>query len=99
MESNYLIRLFLKAGRPEDHFVDLKEDYPLEEFCGTVPAVGDLILDPGVRPEQDRRDYRNRQLYEVVARYFLPHAHGDSSYVALVVKSRPAQKTEAEIVI
>ena len=54
MDTDYLIRLFLKAGRPEDHFVDLKEDYPLEEFCGTVPAVGDLILDPDVPQGQNR---------------------------------------------
>lgn len=57
-----------------------------------MPAVGDLILDPGVLSCLDRRDRKNRRMWTVVQRVFNPRDNAD--YIALVVQER--QPTEAE---
>ena len=77
---------------------DMKTEFTSEEFGNTVPAVGDLIVEPGVLSGKSRQDPANRVIYEVTARYFLPGAHGDDlTYVALVVSVRQAHEAERSI--
>ena len=76
---------------------DSGHEFDLKELADTVPAVGDTIVDPGVPQGKDRRDPTNRTILEVVARYFLPGAHQNDVYVAVVVKDRPAVEKEAVI--
>ena len=71
-------------------FDDMGESFPfensdryieLEEFGGCVPEVGDLILDTfSWRPRSKSRktdfgDPKERRMWEVTRRYFLPEAH------------------------
>ena len=91
-----VIRLFTREG---EYYVDLKEEYDISELAGTVPAVGDFIVDPGVLGGRDRNDPANRTIYEVISRYFLPMTRGnDISYVAVVVKIRTAEDSESDII-
>ena len=76
---------------------DAGNEFNLKELADTVPAVGDLIVDPGVLQGRDRRDPSNRTILEVVARYFLPGAHQNDVYVAVVVKERVALERESVI--
>ena len=92
-----VVRLYGKDD--EGRLYDMKDEYDLSELCNTVPEVGDQIVSPWVDASQDRRDFRNRQVYEITARYFLPRGHGDDvCYVALLVNKRPGQELEADLV-
>lgn len=96
-EKEIAIRLHIEnenTGRYED----IGWEYDFFHLANTVPVIGDLIVDPGVVKGLDRNNPANRTIYEVVARYFLPHAHGDDlSYAAIIVKPRPATDKEASI--
>ena len=92
-----LVRLYyIENGK----MVDMKHEFPIESLGGTVPVVGDLIVEPGVSGDRKRRMVAAyRDVYEVKARYFLPHAHGeDCCYVAVVVEDRKGRDDEFEIV-
>ena len=94
-KSTRLIRLYVEE---DGQLIDMKHEFELPDLAGTVPAVGDFIVDPGVVQGQDRNNPANRTIYEVISRYFLPHAHGDGlAYVAVVVNSRKATWSEVDI--
>ena len=79
--------------------VDMKHEFPVEYLGGTVPTVGDLIVEPGVSGDPKRRMVpAYRTVYEVKSRYFLPHAHDDTCYVVVVVEDRFGRDDEFEIV-
>lgn len=61
-------------------------EYGPEHFAGQVPAIGDMIVDPGVLQGLDRDDPQNRQIWKVVGRVFNPRDREDA--VALIVESR-----------
>lgn len=65
---------------------DFGNDFDPEHFAGQVPAIGDMILDPGVPSGNDRHDPRNREIWTVVGRVFNPRDNKD--YVSLIVESR-----------
>ncbi|MBO1080163.1 hypothetical protein [Roseomonas haemaphysalidis] len=67
---------------------------PLSSYGGTVPAVGDLIVEPGVARGLDRHDAANRIVHTVVARYFIS---GEAAHVHLVIEDRPGTRLEREI--
>ena len=46
------------------------DSYDPRQLGGHVPAVGDLIIDPGVPEGWDRGNPEARRIYEVTARYF-----------------------------
>ena len=54
------------AGKAFDGSVDFSP----EDFAGQVPAIGDMILNPGVSVGKKRGDPRNRQIWTVVGRVF-----------------------------
>ena len=72
--------------------------YDLTSLGGVIPAVGDLVVDPGVSQGKDRSAPENRAVYEVEARYFLPQTT-DSGYVriGLLVKRRQGRQEEINI--
>jgi hypothetical protein len=71
-------------------------EYDLAELGGTVPVVGDLIVDAGVLQGRDRSDPTNHTVCEVATRYFLPSA-AETVYVAVVVRERPGREEERQI--
>ena len=92
-----VIRLYRCVGNVLE---DTTEQFNLSQLAGTVPAVGDLIVDPGCLEGKDRENPVNRTIYEVISRYFLPGKHdedSEDSSVAIVVKERTASTTEASI--
>jgi hypothetical protein len=75
-----------------------REGYSIEEFGGVVPAIGDLIVYPGVPADSDRRDPASHTLYEVTRRYFKPAASENyGPRIVLVVQSRLGEKSEGDI--
>ena len=93
-ESIKAIRLHVYEN---DRLVDTREEYDISDLAGTIPVVGDLIVSPWVDGGKDRREPENRTIYEVISRYFLPGAHGEDSYVAVVVKERKAFESERDV--
>ena len=95
-----VIRLYddCENGRP---FEDREEEYDLDDFGGVTPAVGDRIVSPWVMKGLDRRDPNNREVFEVVRRYFQPmDASGtDRIYIFLVVRSQRATSDESDIAV
>jgi hypothetical protein len=75
---------------------DGQEDYDLSSFGGFLPAVGDLIVKPGVPVGLDRHDPQNREIWTVVGRVFNPRDLED--YVALIVDERPPHESEFSVV-
>ncbi len=61
-------------------------DFGLEDFAGQVPAIGDMILNPGVPEGKKRDDPRNREIWTVVGRVF--NSRDNKDYVSLIVGSR-----------
>lgn len=71
---------------PDGKIYDGQVDFGPEHFAGQVPAIGDIILNPGVVQGQDRRMPQNRQIWTVVGRVFNPGDNED--YVSLIVETR-----------
>lgn len=91
-----VIRLF--ANSPEG-LIDLEDEYELDYLCGTVPNIGDKILSPWIQDKALRKHPIGRIVYELEQRYFLPEKHGEGlCYVALVIKKRPGDETEREVI-
>ena len=65
---------------------DFGNDFDPEHFAGQVPAIGDMILNPGVSSGKDRHDPRNREIWTVVGRVF--NSRDNRDYVSLIVESR-----------
>lgn len=92
MTDAVTIRLHYRDG--EGVWQDDEHDYSLEDFAGFLPAVGDMILEPGVLASLDRNDPKNRRLMTVVHRVF--NARDMSNYVVLVVdKQAPTDAQKA----
>ena len=70
------------AGKAFDGSVDFSP----EDFAGQVPAIGDMILNPGVPVGKQRDDPRNREIWTVVGRVF--NSRDNKDYVSLIVESR-----------
>ena len=70
------------AGKVFDGSVDFSP----KDFAGQVPAIGDMILNPGVPVPKKRDDPRNREIWTVVGRVF--NSRDNKDYVSLIVESR-----------
>ncbi len=88
-----LIGLFLE--RDDGSSPEKVDDYEPAQFDHQVPAVGDLIVDPGVQEGQNRGHPENRTIYEVIARYFEPRDVGVR--IHLVVRARQGRRDEISI--
>jgi hypothetical protein len=93
-EPKTLVYLFIER----DGGYEAVDEYDLEALGGEIPAVGDLIVDPGVVQGRDRNDPANRDIYEVASRYFHPRTtdNGDV-FIALLVKVRQGRPEEINI--
>jgi hypothetical protein len=91
--SDTVIRIHKQSG---NDWEDLQLDFGLEDFGGCVPAIGDMILEPGVRQGLDRRDANNRKLWTVVQRVFNPR--DVANYVVLVVEEKVPTGRECTMV-
>ena len=91
----WAVRLYTKEA---NGLADTKIEFDDSELAYTVPVVGDLIVDPGVLDGLDRRVAQNRQVFEVLDRYFLPSPSRNPIYFALVVSMRPGGLWEHDIV-
>ncbi len=76
------VRLYYR--QPDGKMVDGEQDFDLKSFGGFLPMIGDLILDPGVLVNRDRREPQNRRMWKVVTRVFNPRDIEDC--VVLVVE-------------
>lgn len=76
------------------------DEYDLEALGGGVPAVGDLIVDPGVVQGKDRNDPADRDICQVVARYFHPRTTDSGDvFIALLVTARQGRREEINILM
>jgi len=92
--TDVTIRIYRREA--DGSTVDGQEDYDLSSFGGFLPAIGDLIVNPGVPQGLDRRDPQNREIWTVVGRVFNPRDLED--YVALIVEERPPHENEFSFV-
>ena len=68
------------------------------DVLGGLPEIGDLIVDPAVLEGLNRNDPSNRDVSEVVRRYFVPRDdEAGPAFVHLVVVTRLGTSGEAEI--
>ena len=75
---------------------DLSEDFSPTDFAGTIPRIGDAILQPGVPAPLDRSVHTNRTLWRVVDRIFNPRDL--ANYVLLVVEEEPITENRKSII-
>ncbi|MDE2997465.1 MAG: hypothetical protein OXU79_00130 [Gemmatimonadota bacterium] len=97
LEKEIVFRLHMYE---DEELIDLVEEYTLTAL-GDIPKAGDYIISPWVLPSLDRKDPKNRTIYEVVSRYFLPRNENEEEdwvYVALVVKERAMNKVESTLI-
>ena len=97
-KSEIAIRLY-ERHNDDGTLEDLRLEFPITEFGGTIPVPGDRIVDLWAAAVGERRRIpTNRTVFEVEARYFLPHAFGtDLVYVVLVITRRPGTDGEADL--
>ncbi len=89
-----IFRIYERAA--DGQIEDRQFDMTLDDFGGQCPAVGDLIVAPGVLSGRDRSDLDNRFLWTVVTRVFNPRDLPD--YIALIVEERAPTAAEAGFV-
>lgn len=87
------IRIYFRG--PDGQIEDGQQDFDLSSFAGFLPAVGDVILDPGVLRGLERHLPANRNIWTVVQRVFNPKDNDD--YVALVVEAHVASAAEIDL--
>jgi hypothetical protein len=75
---------------------DSQQEFGIESFAGVIPAIGDMIVDPGVSQGLKRYDPNNRRVWDVVGRVFNPRDMAD--YVALIVEERVPNTREHSVV-
>ena len=97
LEKEIVFRLYMYE---DEELIDLVEEYTLTAL-GEIPKTGDYIISPWVLPSLDRKDPKNRTIYEVVSRYFLPKnvKEEDWVYIALVVRERTMNKAESTLLL
>ena len=88
------IRIYFRE--PDGKLEDSQQEFGIESFAGVIPAIGDMIVDPGVLQGLNRHDPKNRRVWDVVGRVFNPRDMAD--YVALVVEERVPNLPEYGVV-
>jgi hypothetical protein len=78
------IRIYFRES--DGSLEDSQQEFGLENFAGVVPAIGEIIVNPGVLEGLDRHEPKNRRVWDVVGRVFNPRDMAD--YIALVVQER-----------
>ncbi|NYZ25182.1 hypothetical protein HND93_36260 [Azospirillum sp. ROY-1-1-2] len=96
---NPMVVIYFKKG---NHFEQTGESFYLSETGGVLPAIGDLLIDPGVTVGQSRTNPKSRIVREVISRYFIPGSDQRTStqhppHIILVVKERTGNPDEVDI--
>ncbi len=88
------IRIYFRQA--DGTLEDSQQEFGVESFAGVIPAIGDMIVDPGVLEGLNRHEQTNRRVWDVVARVFSPRDMAD--YVALVVEDRVPNPHEYSVI-
>jgi len=88
------IRIYFRAT--DGTLEDSQQEFGVESFAGVIPAIGDMIVDPGVLQGLNRHEPTNRSVWDVVGRVFNPRDMAD--YIALVVEERVPNPHEYSVV-
>lgn len=88
--------LIYEDGAREDK-PPLGRRFSLSDFGGTVPAIGESIIDPFAPGNADRHDPRNRKIWQVRNRCFLPKCNPSQPLVALFVTARAPTDWEGRL--
>lgn len=91
------VTIRINYRNPDGKIEDGQQDFGLEDFGGVLPAVGDLILNPGVLQGLNRRDPANREIWTVVGRIFNPRDLG-GEYIGLIVEVRAPTEADIDLV-
>lgn len=92
--TDVTIRIYFRDS--DGKLEDGKLDHGVEDFGGTIPVAGDVILEPGVLAGLDRALPENRRMWSVVRRVFNPRDNG-GSFIALVVEERRVTEDELDL--
>ncbi|PKP93555.1 MAG: hypothetical protein CVT77_05350 [Alphaproteobacteria bacterium HGW-Alphaproteobacteria-16] len=88
------MRIYFRAT--DGTLEDSQQEFGVESFAGVIPAIGDMIVDPGVLQGLNRHEPTNRSVWDVVGRVFNPRDMAD--YIALVVEERVPNPHEYSVV-
>jgi len=88
------IRIYFRGA--DGTLEDSQQEFGVESFAGVIPAVGDMIVDPGVLQGLNRHELTNRRVWDVVGRVFNPRDMDD--YIALIVEERVPSPQEYSVV-
>jgi hypothetical protein len=88
------IRIYFRES--DGTLVDSQQEFDGESFAGVIPAIGDMIVDPGVPQGLNRHDPKNRRVWNVIGRVLNPRDMED--YVALIVEERVPNPHEYSVV-
>lgn len=88
------IRIYFREA--DGTLEDSQQEFGIESFAGLIPAIGDMVVDPGVPQGLNRHDPKNRRVWDVVGRVFNPRDM--EGYVALIVKERVPDPHEYSVV-
>lgn len=99
MDKNGSMRLARIYQRSvEGDLIDDRETYDLDDFGGTVPRVGELIISPWLKNTVgEKRSWDDREVYVVEAVYYRPDKRRDKdsdAWVILVVRPRLMEEHE-----
>ena len=98
VQKDIIFRLHMYV---DGKLVDLVEEYTLSTL-GDIPKIGDHIISPWVMSGLNRREPKNRTIYKVVNRYFLPpgdEEEEDWKYMVLVVTENIMSEAESVLLI
>jgi len=95
-DREIVVHLFYQNG---GSYKAIAEESVTASDLGGVPEPGDCIVSQGVLQGRDRNDPANREVYEVVRRYFFGDGARDERavHVHLLVNVRPGQLEEINI--
>lgn len=88
------IRIYFREA--DGTLEDSQQEFGVESFAGAIPAIGDMIVDPGVLQGLNRHEPTNRRVWDVVGRVFNPRDMAD--YIALVVEERAPNPHEYGVI-
>jgi hypothetical protein len=88
------IRIYFRGS--DGVLEDSQQEFGVESFAGVIPAVGDMIVNPGALQGLNRHEAQNRRVWEIVGRVFNPRDMAD--YVALIVEERMPKPHEYSVV-
>ena len=88
------IKIYIRTA--DGSLEDSQQEFGVESFAGVVPAIGDMIVDPGGLEGLNRHELTNRRVWDVVGRVF--NSRDMPDYIALVVEGRVPNPHEYSVI-